>query len=410
TISSGLHFIFSVQTSKKCTDKIHKIFVEDYVVSYIKQLNKACDGKAAGLALYGKLYEEEGCQYYFLYGASKIEGLEHRGPYLSQIEKEEIEDVGKKYFSEYEFLAWCSVKEDPVEGFFVQAQGKGVAVDGYACFYEKNESMLNYMLLSGGTEKEKSPEKTEEKKAGRGEWTTADYVRPSEKPVMKKNVVTKKTEHMKMAVAAVFLVLCVVGITTLNDYEKLEDLQVAARQVIASITEQKLPDAQNEAGVATGQTGLQTQVDDGVAQESQSDIDGVMAGSDGVTVVENTGDNGDAVANSDAAVGGTAGGSSIPATETAGNNSVPAPETAGNSSTPIDGTAENTGTPASGAVTENVVQPAPAVSYTIVKGDTLISICLREYGSLERMQEICELNGIANADSIQIGQTILLPQ
>lgn len=389
-------------------DKIHKIFVEDYVVSYIKQLNKACDGKAAGLALYGKLYEEEGCQYYFLYGASKIEGLEHRGPYLSQIEKEEIEDIGKKYFSEYEFLAWCSVKEDPVEGFFVQAQGKGIAVDGYACFYEKNESMLNYMLLSGGTEKEKNSEKTEEKKAGRGEWTTVDYIRPSEKPVVKRNVVTKKTEYMKMAVAAVFLVLCVVGITTMNDYEKLEDLQVAARQVIASITEQKLPDAHNEGGMAEGQTGLQTQVDDGVARESQGDDDSVTVENGGVPVIENTGNSGATVANSDAVAGETAGNSNMTATET---NSVPDSETAGNNgSVPANETAENTGTPTSEASTENVVQPAPAISYTIIKGDTLISICLREYGSLERMQEICELNGIANADSIQVGQTILLPQ
>ena len=31
-------------------DKVHKIFVEDYVVSYIKQLNKACDGRAVGIA------------------------------------------------------------------------------------------------------------------------------------------------------------------------------------------------------------------------------------------------------------------------------------------------------------------------------------------------------------------------
>lgn len=50
-------------------DKTHKIFVEDYVVSYIKQLNRSCDGRAVGLALYGRFYEEDECRYYFLYGA-----------------------------------------------------------------------------------------------------------------------------------------------------------------------------------------------------------------------------------------------------------------------------------------------------------------------------------------------------
>lgn len=130
-------------------DRVHKIYIEDYVVSYIKQLNRTCDDKPAGLALYGKLYEEEGCRYYFLYGAVKTDGLEHRGAYLSQAEKEEIAENGKKYFEEYEFLAWCSIKGEPLERLFVKGKGKGVEVEGYACFYEKNESMLNYMLLSG---------------------------------------------------------------------------------------------------------------------------------------------------------------------------------------------------------------------------------------------------------------------
>lgn len=163
-------------------DKIHKIFVEDYVVSYMKQLNKACDGKPTGVALYGRLYEEEGCQYYFLYGAAKIAGLEHRSSYLSQVEKEEIADIGARYFEGYKFLAWCSVKEEPVESFFVENQGKGLEIDGYACFYEKNECMLNYMLLTGGQEKkEEFPALTAETRPARGEWKSEDYRKPVEK-------------------------------------------------------------------------------------------------------------------------------------------------------------------------------------------------------------------------------------
>ncbi len=47
-------------------DKVHKIFCGGlYVASYIKQLNKACDGRAVGIALYGRHCEEEGCHYYF---------------------------------------------------------------------------------------------------------------------------------------------------------------------------------------------------------------------------------------------------------------------------------------------------------------------------------------------------------
>lgn len=118
-------------------DRLHKIFVEDYVVSYIKQLGRTGCGEAVGLALYGRSYEENGCSYYFLYSAAKVEGLEHRGPYLSQIEKEEVEKIGRQHFPEYDFLAWCSVREELADSIYVLKQGKGVEVGGYACFYEK---------------------------------------------------------------------------------------------------------------------------------------------------------------------------------------------------------------------------------------------------------------------------------
>lgn len=421
-------------------DKVHKIFVEDYVVSYIKQLNKACDGRAVGIALYGRHCEEEGCHYYFLYGASQIQGLEHRGPYLSQADREEIDETGKKYFDEYEFLAWCSIKGEPLESFFVLVQGKGIEISGYAYFYEKNESMLNYMLLVGdnGTKKSTSERQAEageaqrgEKesaKPARGEWKAADYMRIPETPDEKKNRVEKKSdasrksEHMKIAVAAVFLVLCVIGITTLNDYGKLEDLQVAARQVIASMTEQKIPDAQTDTSpspspqadapntpppfwppVQSSQTPSVSSDEQDTTQPSGQENQGqdVQTGQNNVETGAQTGENsGGAGQNQD----------------NAGQDSTGMPQ--GNTGTETqqqDGTASQTGQgEQSGNASEtqgNAVetpQPEP-MAYTVVKGDTLIDICMRRYGSLEKIEEICHLNGIANADNIQVGQTILLP-
>lgn len=347
-------------------DRTHKIFVEDYVVSYIKQINRDCDNKTVGLALYGKYYEENDCKYYFLYGAAKIEGLLHGGPYLSQMEQEEIADIEKKFFEEYRFLAWCNLKGEPVEGFYVQSQGKGMKVDGYACFYEKNESMLSYMLQTEQKKEAKGQLAVQEQSrseetsqpVGRGEWKAEDIRKPLEQSVkrsvpVKRNAIVRKTEYMKVAAAAVFLVLCVVGVTTLNDYEKLEDLQVAARQIIASMTEQKLPDSPDDLGTISDVSANE------VSFESQM------------------------------------------------QPTVPAPVELQEKpvvQTPVENQVQQEVQPAE----ESVAAPLP-VSYTIAKGDTLISICRQKYGTLERLSEICELNGITNADSIQVGQTILLP-
>ena len=62
-------------------------------------------------------------------------------------------------------------------------------------------------------------------------------------------------------------------------------------------------------------------------------------------------------------------------------------------------------------------QPGPVeetvqttVTYVIQKGDTLLDICRKKYGTVGRVKEICELNGIENADDIKMGQIILLPE
>lgn len=47
--------------------------------------------------------------------------------------------------------------------------------------------------------------------------------------------------------------------------------------------------------------------------------------------------------------------------------------------------------------------------YVIEKGDTLYEISRRYYGTESRVAEICEMNGIENQDSIYYGQIIILP-
>lgn len=401
-------------------DKVHKIYIEDYVVSYIKQLNKTCEDRSVGLALYGNFFEEEGCKYYFLYGAAKIEGLQHRGAYLSQTEKEEIADIGNSYFGEYEFLAWCSLKGEPVEKLFVLLQGKGVEVEGYACFYERNESMLNYMLLSGQNPEDNRRTDVEvsdsqngvHSRTPRGEWCASDYMRPASKePLVKmpteknagtkesvnkektaKSVVAKKTDYMRMAAVGLFLVLCVIGISTLNDYGKMEDLQVVANRVIANMTEQKLPDAEGEKIISGGDARGNT-ISGNTVEEIAATTPPVATTSESVATALQPATPTPALATP----------TPVPVTPTP----VPTTEVLSQAVEAVHPTPE--ADTSSRETEEEVAAVQEYSSYTIARGDTLISICISRYGSLDKMQEICDLNGISNADNIQVGQTILLP-
>lgn len=390
-------------------DRLHKIFVEDYVVSYIKQLGRASCGEAVGLALYGRSYEENGCSFYFLYSAAKVEGLEHRGPYLSQMEKEEVEKIGRQHFPEYDFLAWCSVKEELADSIYVLKQGKGVEVGGYACFYEKNESMLNYMLMLARQEKreESTDDAAGNGKPARGEWKAETYRKPA--PEREEKPETAKSGGKKRVVAAAALfALCLLGVSTLSDPVKMEELQVTARQVIASLSEQKLPDTLSKeteaSGISGGSAGLGettgSNPGNGEAAAVSEDPNQLAVNGAGEGAGQSAA-NGMGEESGQPAANGAGEGTEQPVTDGAGEEN--AQPTAGSAG---EVTPQPTDQPASN---DNPVTSAPVV-YTIVKGDTLISICRAKYGSIDKIQEICELNQISDPDSIAVGQTILLPQ
>lgn len=476
-------------------DRIHKIFVEDYIISYIKEWNRESDGQPAGIALYGQTYKENNYKYYFMYGASRIEGLDRRGPYLSQSDREEINNVGNRYFEEYSFLGWCVVREELPETIFLDTRGKAIEVNGYACFFEKNESMLNFMLEMDEREKrcarqaENNPENAvmdnawadaspaaqdgqpdgqTETNAFQGEYGSNYRSLPLEnriaaaKKASDKNTASEKTavykeknrqmikhlQRMKMAAAAMFVVLCVIGITTINDSDKIEEMQVAARQVIADLSQQKIPDAENDNALTTSGSAHtagsgDTALTDGNTATASGTTTGTNAtgtsgsttgsSADGMpwpdvtppdafhtgTTTTTTGTTGTGITQTGAGTTDTditqnsAGTTGTDTTQT-GAGTTGTGTTQNSAGTTGTGTTQNgagtTGTSQSPANDADTAQTATQpTSYTIMRGDTLNAICRRKYGDLGMVKQVCELNGIKNPNNIEVGQTILLP-
>ena len=449
-------------------DRIHKIFVEDSIISYIKDWNRESDGQPAGIALYGQAYKESNYKYYFMYGASRIEGLDRRGPYLSQSDREEINNVGNRYFEEYTFLGWCIVREELPETIFLDTRGKAIEVNGYACFFEKNESMLNFMLEMDEREKRcaRQAENNPENAAMDNSWADASPAAqdgqadgqtettvfqgeyggnyrslPLEnriaaaKKASDKNAASEKTasykkknrqmikhlERMKMAAAAMFTVLCVIGITTINDSDKIEEMQVAARQVIADLTQQKIPDAENDnaltangsahtAGSATNGTGITgttvaaTGGNTVTANGTTTTANGAnTTGGNTATANDNT-----TATNATGTSGATTGNSAdgMPWSDVTPPDAFPTAGTTGVTDTTAGATGTKDTATGTTGTTQTATQPT---SYTIMRGDTLNAICRRKYGDLGMVKQVCELNGIKNPNNIEVGQTILLP-
>lgn len=385
-------------------DKHCRVYVEDYVVSYIKQMNGMAQNKDIAIALYGRRTTENGVAYLFAYGSAKLNFLQKPVRHLSQAQEQEIEKLRKKYFPEMTFLGYQILNGEMVEGFRICEQEICRYVAGYAQFYEKNDSMLAYMLEN--REEEAEPEKLDQEKyevvkkrqeerrqrqesghasraVGHTENTSVEYRRAAAtRRKEPDNIIPMPTvglRQMKMAATGVFVLLCVMALALMRQENTGESLEETARQAMSSLMEQKLPDAVEE----------QNQVSTLVAEDK---LEAALR-QENNAVAENT------TATVETTVPETV------VTETAVEDTTEVTEEPQPEVTP-EPTPEVTAEPEASQTQETVAQPT---AYTIKKGDTLIGISLHNYGSNTKVSEICALNGITDPDDIKIGQEILLP-
>ena len=372
-------------------DKHCRVYVEDYVVSYIKQMNGMAQNKDIAIALYGRRTTENGVTYLFAYGSAKLNFLQKPIRHLSQAQEQEIEKLRKKYFPEMTFLGYQILNGEMVEGFRICEQEICRYVAGYAQFYEKNDSMLAYMLENRGEEAE--PEKVvqekyevvkkrQEERRQRQENVHAGHAEYAGRMERRDNIIPMPTvglRRMKMAATGVFVLLCVMALALMRQENTGESLGETARQAMSSLREQKLPDAVEE----------QNQVSTLVAEDK---LEAALR-QENNAVAENT------TATAETTVPETV------VTEAAVEDTTEVTEEPQPEAT-TEPTTEVTVEPETPQTQAAVAQPT---AYTIKKGDTLIGISLRNYGSNTKVSEICALNGITDPDDIKIGQEILLP-
>lgn len=378
-------------------DKHCRIYVEDYVVSYIKQMNGIAQNKDIAIALYGRKTVEDGVSYVFVYGSAKLNFLQKAVRHLSQAQEQEIEKLRKKYFSEMKFLGYRILNGEMVEGFQICEQDICRYVEGYAQFYEKNDSMLAYMLENRG--EEVPPEKVDQEKyetvrkrqeERRQHQEERRQHRENGYPEQEKiiQMPTVGLRRMKMAATGVFVLLCVVALALMKQESTGESLGEAARQAMSSMMEQKLPDAEEEAE-QTSTLVAEDKLEDALRQENAAANTEITDVTPETVATEPP---------TDSNVAETATQMTEETTQEATQSAEPVSEDVIPTTPVPEPTAESS--------VQAVSQP---VSYTIKRGDTLIGISIRNYGSNARVSEICSLNGIKDPDDIKIGQEILLP-
>lgn len=405
-----------------------KIYVEDYVVSYMRQMNQVAREKEMALALYGTCTDEEDKSYVFIYGAARVNYLQKEVRHLSQAQKQEIEGNRVRYFKEYSFQGYCLLKGEMIEGFYICSQDICRFTKGYAQFYEKNEGMLAYMLEMRQEEpvaEVVNQEKYEQVKKRQEERKSLFGLEQEKKLTLPKVggfFPKDRFKNLQFSVVASFAILCVLGLLAITGGQQnlleneSEEENPSVQEVAGSAVQSEVLTAQdgllealqeeNKGGVENGLENPETgMVQEDLQGKSASSTDASEAESSEQVSEENIQDGQSGIEN-------IAGGS-VPEENNLPEETLTSQENQGDlMPEEVDGSSVPTGEiqPVNAQpVVEAVPEQLQFQTYVIQKGDTLNRISLRYYGTKGYVNKICELNGIENPDRIKMGEKILLP-
>lgn len=357
------------------------------------------------------------------------------------------------------------------EAFYVHENSRLQRQTGFYVYYEKNEPMQSYMIAYNQNKSIEETEKTPDRAVidFRKVFAQKTDETTEEKPESGK---TSKTLQICAAVALVVLGGTAYNhYRTVQNMSELESeyvandentLSVNAGAQTADNTGNKSSDKEaNAESLETGKTGQSAketekqegQQSENIDKENEKGAENTKSGG-GTVNGENTANGENASDGEDIQSGGSTSGSGNGQNTSgggqSGENASGSTKTGGSSSagedvqnegsTSTSGSAQSGGNTSTSGTTENKGNTSGSGStaseskgsnnsssntgkgqnteqtiasgmqeYTIRRGDTLTGICQRKYGSIQRMDEVCEINNIKPEDIIYAGQKIFLP-
>ena len=329
-----------------------KIYVEDYVDTYLNQLRTKAVDAPTGAVFTGEIQKVDGQDVVYISGALRLQEIEIKGTDIL-VGKEvwdQAEADRKEFFPDLEIVGWCLVEtghpmglnrgvnkvhsksfgrentifvwKDALEAdelFYAYKYGELMQMGGHYIYYEKNPAMQNYMI---STRKKigVTPSEVVEDRA-------AKNFRSAVKEQMEYRESRQNSRFVYVMSVLLVVIVLAIGISTINNFDKMEAVQNSIETLSQSV--------------------------DG--QGTRSETVNEPESSDGSGLEQ-------------------------------------------------------------GQVSEDVVSQEAAEAglseedfYTVEKGDTLDSISVKIYGDTSHVEAICKMNGLSDGNLIFIGQKLLLP-
>ena len=372
-----------------------KIYIEDYAFTYINSIAYNSPQEEQAGVLLGELAKEGNERCVFVKGVIKaaLGDTSDTGIYFNENIWNKIYSDTEKYFPDLSVVGWFAVMPEVTdermarlkklhldnfagnmktlylvdtvekeEHFYLYENGILKRQKGYVCFYERNYEMQEYML-------ERSEKKScEDASDDRVIRNIRNVIR--EKEELKEQ--RKSGSFMYGVSAFLVVVIIVIGINLMNNYEKMKRLNQSVDNLMNQLEG-------NERG---GQDG-----DDNGVHDSEASGD-ISVDGNAIKVNRLSGDVYPLEENST---------SDKTERETETDNKAASETTQAISESETDASVSS-------------VKTDSYSMYTVKQGDTLMGICKRYYGTTTKYQEVMQYNGLDDSDMLYIGQQIKLPE
>ena len=347
-----------------------KIYVEDYVDTFLNQICEHTEEMPVGVFLIGHTVRQDEQDCIYVSGALRMTELCFDGKHVG-IHREVWEEAQREkeaYFPDGEIIGWCVIQSGGIlqlesemrrvhekyfnyfgtvlilknpedEQYFTYKYKELMRMNGHYIYYEKNAAMQNYMIL-------------ERKKIGvTPSEDVEDKAAKEFRNIVKERIIIQEekrhTRYMRAVSALLIIAVLGIGVTTVNNYGKMQALQSA----------------------------LDGMKDSAVEKEESTEKE----------VVETSGEVAEEVPKTDAEVTGAP---------------EEAEETAEGATEPVNEEAQ--------MITSTMQEMSEDV-YIVEAGDTLAKISKKVYGDISHVDAICRMNGLSDGNLIFIGQKLLLP-
>ena len=389
-----------------------KIYVEDYVDTFLNQICDKADKEQAGAFLVGKKEVTEGQECLYIFGAICMEFSDDENEIISQENFEKAEQEKKEYFEDGTMIGWMLCRPgvrmvidtkifnthekyfsekntifilkdnaEVEEQYYCYKYKELMQIGGHYVYYEKNEPMQNFLIEQNKYARERS------------EKVADEAVKTFRKKVEEKTKGKKRDKIaplFRMASASAAAAMLIAGVLYLNQYEKLKKTNSIAdkAKIEKKKSETVVSNSNNDAETIEKSETSDTEK---LKEETQTgtESDSVSGSMDGKRDKKSEQANAEAEGNKQ---------SESVRQEQQGET--------GSDRTESANTAQSTGNT---SIAQTTGSNSMHETYTVREGDTITSISRAYYGTTSKIKEICELNGISAEEFIFPGQKILLP-